>query len=314
MLGICLTFVVQIQGFQLRDVSAKDDAKTDKFPAQKFLGQDVAEKNETSIDKFLAQNKPKVFFIAALEGSGTAVFQTLWKNSYDITTDEPRHVVKFPQDWFCGNDWQFGGFDIMVDKLRKVKQNDIKAMPFQATYPSCGAHAHNHTNRYYNFHPDLEWLQKGADEAGVALHVIFINRNPEECLKLTCKKRDYENCTAQAETLVHNADLLMKQIRAIDNSKVSCFDYSSDADVLKAVHDEFGNSLPPIEKAFSDRDLNASGGLTDVTLDKIQDHKTSMSSLCHTLSQFTIKDFKQFIHKGHGDETHLANKVFLELE
>merc|ERR1712083_1007099 len=97
------------------------------------------------------------------------------------------------------------------------------SLPYQATYPSCGVQEQNHESRMQRYHPQLSWLQHAADEAGVKLHVVFLQRDIKDCLALTCLQRNYEDCAHQSQTLEQNSLELLAQLDDLNNDAVSCF-------------------------------------------------------------------------------------------
>jgi len=258
---------------------------------------------------FMDEHKPKLFFIAGIEGSGARVFQELWKRSFEYDDDHTQHVLKFTPSWVCGHNWPFTDYNVMRDRMKTVKVNDIQALPFQATYPSCGVKSHDHADRMEWFHPDLEWLIHAARDAEADLHIIFMYRNVVDALKYGCKNQRYEvTCALQAESLISNADILLFQlgeIKKYNASKLSCFNYASDAEVQKGVQAVFHDPLPNIEHEFVRRNISDFGPFTDAELlgqmDMLQQKTTQMGEMCDSLSQFTLDDYLRFIKIGHGN-------------
>mmetsp|Transcript_55043 Transcript_55043/g.154843 ORF Transcript_55043/g.154843 Transcript_55043/m.154843 type:complete len:300 (+) Transcript_55043:87-986(+) len=261
--------------------------------------------NETDpIDKWLDMHKPKIFFAAGFEGSGIVIFQRLWKSSFVWNDDSKQHVLKFPQDWICGVHWAFHGYDVMKSRVATIKVNDVYALPFQATYPSCGVRTDDHEHRLKHYHPDLLWIQQASADSEVSDRIIFINRPLVDCLKLTCMVRHYETCDNQVKTLSNNAKILKQQLLDIDRSTASCYDYPSDAAVSAEVAKVFGNGLPSMNYWFEERNISHIDSILGVSaadLKGLADLTKQLNDICHKMHKFTMEHYKTMIDRGHGD-------------
>lgn len=251
------------------------------------------------------QEPPKVFFFAGIEGSGTKIFQDLWFDifndlEYDSSDDNAHHVLHFPDRWSCGTEWDYSAHKEMVAKMRMMRQNSIWSLPFQATYPSCGASEHLHEARQSQYHPNLSWIKHAADDAGVKLHVIFLQRDLKDCLALTCVQRHYEDCDNQSKTITQNAEVLINQIDNLDNDAVSCFKHYDEFQIQNDIISTFSldsNAQTKMKNIFHERNNQSADAVTKFNVNNFNKANARLDQLCSTLSQFTLKDFKAIVDK-----------------
>lgn len=285
--------------------------------------QEQDRRQDPTIAKWLAE-PAKIFMIAGLEGSGQKMFQQVWFDSfndlrYNSSDDRAHHVLHFPDAWKCGTEWTTDGYKDMVVKMRGLERNSVWALPYQSTYPSCGAHEHLHDLRANKFHPNLQWIQKAAHEAGVKFHVIFLQRELKDCLYLTCLQRGYEDCHNQSVTLQKNAKELKMQIDHLSSEVVSCFKYYDEATLE---HDFLTNfTLTPnirtdMDSVFHERTLTAQKPnkvrqFNDMTF--LRSENSKLAQLCSTLSQFTVKDFKFILDRSQerGWQSNRSDKILI---
>lgn len=87
-------------------------------------------------------------------------------------------------------------------------------MPVSTSWPN-GHGSHEMRAKYMQ--PDVRLMANAAEFAGVDLRVVVLLRDASETLVADCvHRRDLEQCSRQAETLVHNARGLAQQLESLD--------------------------------------------------------------------------------------------------
>jgi len=177
------------------------------------------------------EKRPKVVFIAGLEGSGHHLLEK-------ITPSKHYNRIEFPGTWQCNVEWQQKEKELFVSQLRNLSTDAIHVLPQQFSYPMCKAGGHE--GRMTVHHPRLDWIREATSEAGVSFHVIQLHRSLDDSLASGCLHKKIENCPQQTETLVANGKFLAEHLQQFSPDERLCFRYSDAESMEKALVSAFG--------------------------------------------------------------------------
>lgn len=175
--------------------------------------------------------RAKVIFFAGTEGSGHHLLEKL-------TPKLKFQSLQFGGSWQLNSVWQKKDKDNFVSKLRGLSTDAVHVLPQQFSYPMGKKGGHN--GRMTVDHPRLDWVKEAADEAGVDLHIIQLYRPLDDCLAADCLHRKFEECSAQAETLIANGGFLAEHLQFFSKDQRSCFRYGEPEAMQQAVTESFG--------------------------------------------------------------------------
>eukprot|EP00811_Abedinium_folium_P035869 NODE_8626_length_1481_cov_3.338257.p1 GENE.NODE_8626_length_1481_cov_3.338257~~NODE_8626_length_1481_cov_3.338257.p1 ORF type:complete len:361 (+),score=69.97 NODE_8626_length_1481_cov_3.338257:66-1148(+) len=178
----------------------------------------------------------RLVFTAGLEGSGHHLMRALLALAFP--PGKPGLLLERflpPSQWVGPKTWQWSNHTEVVAKLKgmNTEAHDAKAWfwPLEPSYPMGVGHFHA---------PKVDWVARSAAEAHANFHVIFLYRSILKSLTAGCRHRRYQRCSVYFDTLVNYAEILIKQLRAVDLARVHCFRYGETDSMINALSAAYG--------------------------------------------------------------------------
>jgi len=184
-----------------------------------------------------SHQRARLVFVAGLEGSGhhllTALSSELQKHFPVSLWDKGTFIRGIS----CHElDYDADHQTKLVHKFQELDPSYVHVLPTVLSYPHCGIRR-GHIARRDAFHVHLGFIAKAAEEAGADLHVLFLHRPIMESLVADCIHRQFESCEPQSQTLISNADIMLRQLKMMGGARVHCFRYTSDLESMAAAVD-----------------------------------------------------------------------------
>jgi len=238
-----------------------------------------------------------VIFFAGVEGSGHHFLEAIMRQT---------KYTEIGMPWPCGGTWTRTGIPELVRSMQRLRPGDIAVLPQQHSYP-CGA-LDSHDQRRDRARPVIPWLLEAAQQANVALDVIFLSRELEDCLAADCLHRRFERCPAQAATLAANGLELARQLRAVPNEAVHCFPFGNLGVMEQTVRKLFpgrqaGRLVRELwrDKVGLGRRNSEPGWDSDVR--QLAEADAELSRECKAHKRLSIEDLAGHAHTAGSEET-----------
>lgn len=206
--------------------------------------------------------KPRVVFVAGLEGSGHHLLETLWTELQSAMPAVAFRHVNVSMFNILSNSPAPG--ETMLAALSAVRDNFDKApageqaiwmLPECVSYPCGGVGDHNgRQGQLYS--PNFIEYMEVAEQVGVELHVIFLFRPIEDCMTASCVHRDFEPCDELVDTVLASEKNLAAQLWQLPAEAATCFEYGDLDSMTLALEEAVGYGLQAretIERNWEDK-------------------------------------------------------------
>lgn len=255
----------------------------------------------STFGNFLSRNmsrnkKPKLVFIAGVEGAGHHLLETIMKHFDYCSIGGGTQLFS---SWAENRVWKEEDIPSFTAYLQQhLKAGCINVLPAEMSYPDgYGAGAskeERHAFRMNKGFPRMGWIRTAAQGAGADFHVMYLHRPFADCLAADCLHRKFETCPLQAETLDSNAFELVKQLESIPLQDRSCFRYGNPESMEKSLRSVFGKTAEQaglqVWEDHPSKDQRKSEKDWDLLVKKLEPREARLENICRASSQVAMRD------------------------
>lgn len=182
-----------------------------------------------------SDTKPQVIILAGLEGAGHDIIQAAWREFFPTGLNVT--IVPLMDKWLCNANWTSADIDNLVTRMKRIETGKLSTLPQLESHRKCALDKKNdHENQ-----PRLDMIVDAARRANVGLRVLMLHRSLEGCLAASCLHNP-KNCTEQVKKLNANAKYLTAQLKTVNPSRLSCFEYGDMMNIRNEVEAAFNSS------------------------------------------------------------------------